>query len=478
MNNKALSNFIWRFLERWGAQGVSLVVGFILAKILAPEVYGTIALITVFISLLQVFVDSGLGIALIQKKEADDLDFSSVFWFNVFSCIILYILIFCAAPIISAFYNKTDLTLYIRVLGLMILISGIKNIQQAYVARNLLFKKFFFSTLGGTLGAAIVGVFMAYRGFGVWALIVQCLFNMAVDTLILWLTVGWKPKFAFSFSRFKVLFSYGWKMLFSALIDTFYNEMRSLIIGKFYSEEDLAFYTKGLQYPKYGVENINSSMNSVLLPVLSKKQDDKEAVKVATRKVIRTSSYVIWPMMVGLFVVADKFVLVLLSEKWMPAVPFLRILCFNQVLQPLQTTNLSVVKALGRSDLHLKMEIFKKCIAIIIVVCSAFCGVEMIAWGSVLYAVIASIINSYPNRVLINYSYYEQVKDISPFVFMSIIMGAIVYAVGLLPLSITWVFILQLLVGVLVYLLLSVISKIDTFEYLISILKKSFSKSR
>lgn len=465
MDNKVFSNFIWRFLERWGAQGVTLIVGIVLARILDPEVYGTIALVTVFTTLLQVFVDSGLGTALIQKKDADDLDFSSVFWFNIVICLALYLLMFFSAPAISSFYKRADLVPVIRVLSITLIISGIKNIQQAYVSRNMIFKKFFFATLGGTIVAAIAGIIMAYYGFGVWALVSQYLLNATVDTIILWVTVKWRPKFMFSFERFKVLYSYGWKMLVSSLIDTTYNQLRSLIIGKYYTGEDLAYYSKGGQFPEYAVQNINASMNSVLLPVLSNRQDDVKAVKSAARKVIRFSSFVIWPMMIGLCVVADNFIIILLTEKWLPAVIFLRILCFVQVFQPLQTTNLSVIKALGRADMHLKLEIIKKTIAIAIVVISSFFGVKAIAVGSVLYAIIATIINSFPNRKLIQYSYLEQIKDIFPFIWMSVVMGIVVYYIGLIPLSVGFVFILQIISGIFVYLFLSFVIRIDTLTY-------------
>ncbi len=478
MENKVFSSFLWRFFERWGAQGVTLIVGIILARILNPDVYGTIALVTVFTTLLQVFVDSGLGTALIQKKDADDLDFSSVFWFNLGMCVCLYVALFFSAPAISLFFNKQDQNLQqvIRVLGLTLVISGVKNIQQAYVSRHMLFRKFFFATLGGTIGAAIIGIVMAYMGFGVWALVCQYLFNTLVDTIILWVTVKWRPKFMFSIQRFRKLFSYGWKMLLSSLVNTVYNELRSLIIGKFYSSEDLAYYTKGAQFPKYGVENINASMNSVLLPVLSQRQDDVIAVKVATRKTIRVSSFIIWPLMVGLCMVADKFVILLLTEKWLPSVLFLRILCFNQVLQPLQTTNLSVIKAMGRADMHLKIEIIKKLIAFLIVIVSALFGVEMIAIGSVVYAVIASFINAYPNKKLINYSYSEQIKDIFPFVWMSGIMGIVVYVMGYLPIPMIIVFFIQIVVGIIVYFALARITNSDVLNYSVSVLKTLFTQ--
>ena len=236
-------------MERFGAQGVTLIISIVLARLLDPAVYGTIALVTVFTSLLHVFIDSGLGTALIQKKDADDLDFSSVFFFNMGMCVLLYGGLFFAAPWIAAFYNLPELTAIVRVLGLTLVISGIKNIQQAYVSRHMMFKKFFFATLGGTIGAAVVGIVMAYLGYGVWALVGQYLFNVIVDTIVLWATVRWRPKLMFSFARLKSLLGFGSKLLGVSLITTVYNDIRQILIGKLYTTSDLAFYNKAKQFP-------------------------------------------------------------------------------------------------------------------------------------------------------------------------------------------------------------------------------------
>ncbi|MCR5296712.1 MAG: lipopolysaccharide biosynthesis protein, partial [Clostridiales bacterium] len=283
-----MKNFLWRLAERVGAQGVKLLVELVLARILMPEEYGLIAMVTVFITVFNVFVDSGLGNALIQKKNADDLDFSSVFWFNVTLCVALYGLLYLISPAIANFYQRQELCLVLRVLGLQIVISGVKNVYQAYVSRTMQFRKFFFATLGGTLGAAAIGIAMAYRGFGVWALVAQQLFNVLTDTVILCLTVKWRPKKAFSFERLKGLLSYGWKLLLSALLDTVYNEARSLIIGKKYTSEDLAFYNRGEQFPQVITANVNTSIDSVLLPTMSREQDERTRVRAMTRRAIMT----------------------------------------------------------------------------------------------------------------------------------------------------------------------------------------------
>ena len=314
-NKRVIINFLWRFAERCGAQLVTFLVSLILARLLEPEVYGTIALVTVLITILNVFIDSGMANALIQKKDADDLDFSSMFYFNIAVCCLLYLLMFLAAPLIAAFYEIPELTPVVRVLSLTLIISGLKNVQQAYVSRTMQFKRFFFATLGGTVGAAVVGILMAYRGLGIWALVAQQLFNTAVDTLVLWITVRWRPRRVFSFERLKGLLSYGWKLLVSALLDTVYNNIRQLIIGKLYTSADLAYFNRGKQFPNLFITNVNSSIDSILLPTMSREQDDKSRMKDLTRRAIKTSTYIMAPLMVGLACCAVPLIRFLLTDK-------------------------------------------------------------------------------------------------------------------------------------------------------------------
>ena len=366
IKNKTVSGLIWRFMERCGAQGVNFVVSIILARLLAPELYGTIALITVFTAILEIFVDSGMGNALIQKKDADDVDFSSVFYFNMLMCVVLYGVMFISAPYIAKFYKDSELTPIVRVMSLVLIISGLKNVQQAYVSRTMQFKRFFFATLGGTIVAAVVGIWMAYEGYGVWALVAQNLVNKVIDTTVLWFTVKWRPKLLFSIKRLKGLVSYGWKLLASSLLDTVYNNLRQLIIGKLYSSSDLAFYNRGKQFPNFVITNINTSIDSVLFPAMSSQQDDTERVRSMTRRSIKISSYIMWPLMMGLAFTATSIVSLVLTDKWLPCVPFLRIFCFVYVFFPIHTANLNAIKAMGRSDLFLKLEVIKKVIGLIV----------------------------------------------------------------------------------------------------------------
>lgn len=471
-----ISNLVWRFAERCGAQLVSFIVSIVLARILAPEDYGTIALVTVFTAILQVFVDSGLGTALIQKKDADEIDFSSVFYFNFVVCLILYLGMFAAAPFIADFYGDVTLVPVIRILSLTIVISGVKGIQQAYVSRNMLFKRFFFSTIGGTIFSAVLGIAMAYAGFGIWSLVAQQLSNTFIDTLILWITVRWRPTKSFSWTRLKYLLSFGWKLLVSSLLDTAYNNLRNLIIGKMYSSSDLAFYNQGDKFPKVIVTNINASIDSVLLPTMSSAQDDKERVKQMTRRAIKTSTYVMAPLMMGLAFCAEPIVSLVLTDKWLPCVPFLRIFCTTYMFWPVHTANLNAINAMGRSDWFLRLEIIKKIMGMTILLSTMWFGVMAMAYSLLLSSVLSQIINSWPNRKLLGYGYLEQVRDFAPGILLAVIMGICVYFISFLHLPTIVTLLIQFIVGAAIYIGVSAILKLEEFEYLLGMVKSFLKK--
>ncbi len=476
-SSSIISNFIWRFLERCGAQIVSLVISIILARLIAPEVYGSIALVTVFITLLQVFVDSGLGVSLIQKKDADDVDFSTVFYFNLAMCIFIYAVVFICAPFVASFYNDASLTPVIRVLSLTLIASGIRSVQQAYVSKNMLFKRFFFSTIGGTLFSAVVGVIMAYKGFGIWALVMQHLLNSVVNTLILWATVSWRPKLCFSFKRLKGLFSFGWKILVSSLIDTVYRDIRQLIIGKFYSSSDLAFYNKGNQFPQLIVNNVNISIDSVLLPTMSKVQDERSLVKEITRRSIKTSTYIIAPLMIGLACLSSTVIELLLTKIWLPAVPYLMVFCITYLFYPIHTANLNAIKALGKSDYYLKLEILKKVLGCLVLLITVWYGPFVMCASGIFTSFLSQVINSWPNKKLLGYSLAEQYKDIAPALIISLIMGVLVWTLGaILSLPLILELIIQVVLGAVIYISLSVLFKLDAFYFVFNTLKGFIKK--
>ena len=475
--NKVFSNLIWRFSERIGAKLISVVVNLILARILAPELYGTVAIVLVFTEILQVFVESGFGTALIQKKDADDLDFSSVFFFNLAMSVLLYVLLFAFAPLISRLYGRPELLKIIRVVGLILIIAGVRNVQQAYVSRNMLFKRFFFSTLGGTVVSAVVGIFMAVKGFGVWAYVTQYLLNNLVGTLILWFTVKWRPVARFSLERLKGLFSYGWKLLVSSLLNIVSDKLRPLIIGYRFSPADLSFYNEGLLFPNLIVDNVNSSIDSVLLPALSQQQDSAEQVKTMTRRAIQISSYIMWPLMIGLFVCAEPLVSLLLGQDWLPCVPFVRIFSLYYALFPIHTANLNAIKAMGRSDIFLRLEIVKRVLDLVFVVSTVFIGVRAMAYGLLIQGVLCLFINSYPNRKLCGYAFSQQLRDIIPAFLLAAAMGLLFWLISLAGFGSLVTLILQVLTGAVFYIAASVILKLDTFNYLLGIAKQMLHRA-
>lgn len=476
--SKVFSNFIWRFAERCGAQLVTFIVSIVLARILMPDDYGTIALVTVFTTIMQVFVDSGLSTALIQKKDADDLDFSSVFYFNFIVCILLYLVMFFAAPLIASFYDIPELVSVVRVISLTIVISGVKGVQQSYVSRNMLFKRFFYATLGGTIFSAFLGIAMAYAGCGVWAIVAQQLSNTAIDTLILWITVKWRPKLMFSWKRLKALLGFGWKLLCSALLDTVYNNLRSLIIGKVYSSADLAYYNEGKKFPNFIVTNINTSIDSVLLPAMSNEQDDKTRVKKMTRRSIMISCYIMAPLMIGLVCCAKNIVVLVLTEKWLPCVFYLQIFCITYMFYPIHTVNLNAIKAMGRSDLFLKLEICKKVVGLALLFATVFISVKAMTYSLLVSTLFSMMINAWPNKELLHYSFLEQMKDIMPSILLAVGMGACVYAIGLLHLPTLPLLVIQIFCGGGIYLLGSKLLKLEPFVYLIGIIAPILKKRK
>lgn len=450
---------------------MSFLVSIVLARLLAPEDYGVIALVTVFTSILQVFVDSGLGTALVQKKNADEADFSSVFYFNILVCLTLYGGMFVAAPAIAKFYDNPIYVPLVRVLSLTLVISGLKNIQQAYVYRHMIFKRFFFSTLGGTIASAILGIVMAYAGFGVWALAAQYVSNTAIDTLILWITVPWRPKKKFSWTKLKSLLSYGWKLLVSALLDTGYTSLWNLLIGKVYSSADLSFYDQGSKYPKAIIGTISNSIDSVLLPTMSIVQDDRAQIKSMTRRSIVTSVYVMAPLMMGLAGCAEPLVSLILTDKWLPCVPYMRIFCITYMFWPVHSANLNAIKAMGRSDLFLRLEILKKIIGIGLLLCTMRISVMAMACSLLISSVTSQIINSYPNWKLLNYRYLEQLRDILPSILLAVIMAVAVGAVPLLGYGNVLTLCIQIPLGAVIYVAGSAIFRLESFRYLVNMIE-------
>jgi teichuronic acid exporter len=475
--SEVLSSLFWKFMERGGTQGIQFIVQIVLARLLLPEDFGTIALITIFITVSNVFVQSGFNTALIQKKNTIEADFTSVFYLSMFISILLFLIIFVTAPIIAAFYEMPKLILVLRVLSITLFFGAFNSVQNAVVARNMQFKKLFLSSLGAMIVSGLVGILMAYAGFGVWSLVAYQLINQLLITVILWFTVNWRPKLLFSFDRIQGLFSYGWKLLVSSLIDTLYQNLQSLIIGKMYNPAMLGFYNRGNQFPALIVSNINGSIQSVMLPALSAQQENQQRVKDMVRRSIVTSSFLIFPLMVGLAVVAEPLIIILLTEKWLPAVPFLQISCFSYALWPIHTANLQAINALGRSDIFLKLEIMKKIIGLLILGLTLFYGVYAIALGGAISGVISSFINAYPNRKLLNYSFKEQWKDVMPSLLLSLVMGGGAYTIQWFGMSVSLTLVMQVCFSAIIYFGMAKIFNLECFRYLIVTIKQMVMKN-
>lgn len=469
--NKVISSLIWKFLERGGVQGVQFVLSIILARLVTPEDYGVIAILLVFIQIATVFIQSGFNTALIQKKESDDLDFSSIFYLSLFVAGILYVGLFFSSPFVARFYKSESLTKLLRVISLTLFFGAINSVQNAYVSKTMQFRRFFFSSMGAVIGSGVVGIVMAYKGFGVWALVAQQLVRDFLICIILWFTVKWRPKFIFSFARVKTLFSFGWKLLVSGLLDTVFRNIYNLIVGRIYDKETLGYFNRGHQFPQVIATNLDGSIQSVMLPTLSSHNDDVAEVKRITRRSISMSAFVLMPCMFGLAAVAEPLVRVLLTDKWLPCVPFLQLACISYAIYPIQTANLTGINALGRSDVFLKLEIIKKIITILNIVITIPLGIYAMAIGQVISAFIASFINAWPNKKLMNYTYFEQWKDLMPSFLCSIVMAVGVWALHFIPLSSIILLLLQIIFGIGIYILLCKIFKIETFSYFINTIR-------
>ena len=467
---EVVANFSWRYIEKFGSQVVGFIVSIVLARLMAPEAFGVVAIMGIFTTFLYVFVDSGFGNALIQKKDADNVDFSSVFYFNVVMCCVLYTLLFLVAPYIAVFYDNDQLTSLIRVASLTLIISGLRNVQQAYVSKNMLFKKFFIASSIALCVSAFLGVFFAYKGFGAWSIVIQQLSNTAICTLLLWFIVRWRPSFVFSLKRLGILFSYGGKLLAASLLDTLTSEIRSLLIGKVYTPADLAFYDRGKMFPYALISGMNMSLNSVIFPVLSHSQDNASDIKLIIRRTISLSLFFIIPIMVWLSVSAESIVLVLLTEKWLPCVIFLQILCLDSMFWPVISTLDNSIKSIGRSDIYLKIVFIEKVITICLLVISVYIDITMVAISSVVATFFRFVIMAYISHRMNHYKYSEQLHDILYGLYPAIFVGVAVYIISLLTLSPLWTLILQVVVGGGVFVCYGIVVKNEGFTIIKNII--------
>lgn len=470
------SGVIWKFAERVFAQGVSFIVSLILARLLLPEDFGVVALVIVFIEIANVFIVSGLNSSLIQKKEINEEEISTIFYCCLILGAILYGVMFIAAPIIAWFYEQPVLTTVIRVFALRLPIASIQQVPSALLSRELAFKKFFFSTSIGTVISAVVGIGMALGGYGVWALVAQSLVAALSDAVILSIVAKWRPKKMFSLKVAAPLLSYGSKIMAADVIGTVFNNLSSMIIGRKYTSSDLAYYTKGKNLPYMFRNNIYTTLISVMFPVMSKVGDDFEEVKAVARRSIRMLAYVIFPMMVGMICVSEELVIVLYTEKWIAMVPFITIVCIECMISIIPTIALQTLKATGYSGIILKLEFIKKPLLLASILISLNFGVKAVAWTLPINTVIELVLNSIFSAKVIKYGLIEQIKDVLCPLFLSLGMSVAIYFTSLLNIHVILGLVLNITVGIVAYIALSAIFKVEEFKVLLGFVKSKLRK--
>jgi O-antigen/teichoic acid export membrane protein len=478
--NKTISGVIWKAMESGGNQFVKLVISVVLARLLDPENYTTLALLQIFVIFAETLIKRGFATALLQRKDADNVDFSSALWLMLSLAVVFYGVLFFSAPTIAGYYKQPLIIPALRIVSLTLFSGAFNSVQGAIIQRKLEFRKFCMSTLATTLVSGSVALYLAYSGYGVWALVAQQMINSFLNVLILWLLDRWKPALVFSLRRTQELFSFGWKILISSLMDTGYNSLSSLVIGKRYIGDSLAFYNRGRTYPDLMATNLTSIALAVLFPAYAAHQDDASRVRGMVRKTNRSTALMIFPMMAGLAAIATPFVRVLLTEKWLPAVPYLQLMCIVSALYPVEATDLQAMNALGRSDLYLKTEIIKKVFGILALVVSvfAFNTPIAIAGAVVLTAVFSMIVTMVVMKQLFAYRWRDQLWDMTPPILLSTVMWGVVYALSLIPMAELPLLIIQIVCGIAVYLGLAVLLRLESFTYLWTSMKSYFTKNR
>lgn len=473
LRSRAIGGAVWVFAEKFGAQFANLIVSIVLARLLLPEDYSTIGVVTIFFAFCNVFITGGLNTALIQKKNADPEDYSTILHISMGIAGLFYLLIFFLAPWIAGLYEQEILIPVFRVMGVLLFLNSFRSVLTAYVSNTLRFKLFFYSTIVSLAISAPVGILMAYEGFGVWALVTQQIVSAVVATAVLFFSSRFRILFVVSYARFVSLFRYGWKIFATSVIGVAYEEASPLIIGLRFETTDLSYYTKGRSFPALLNTTITGTMATVLFPVMAKVQDDKGLVLRATRRYIRLASYIVFPMMVGFFAVSENFVRVVLTEKWIAAVPYIQIFCISYMFNIIQTGNLEAIKAVGRSDISLILEIIKKSLyAVVIVLFVVFADSPIaLAISAIVCTAIATLVNTFPNRKLLGYRYGLQAIDLLPNLVLAGIMGVCVWGMSFIDIAPVVLLVLQILGGAAVYLLLSVVTRNENFKYFVATVK-------
>lgn len=477
LKNKTIHGILWSAVDSFAAQGITFLVGIVLARLLSPAEFGLVGMITVFIAVSESFINSGFSQALIRKKNCTETDYSTVFYFNLLTGILFFIILFFSGPLISSFFKEPQLNLLVKVLALVLIIDSLTMIQRTTLTKRIDFKLQTRITVISALTGGVVGIWMAFAGYGVWSLVFKTLSQRAMNSLLLWIWNRWRPLLVFSIQSFRELFAFGSRLLVSGLIDTLYRNIYYLVIGKYFSAQELGYYTRAQQFNDLPSANLTGIMSRVTYPVLAQLQADPEKLKSGYKKMIKSIMLISMVLMAGLAAVAEPMIITLIGEKWRPAIIYLQLLTFVGMMYPLHALNLNMLQVQGRSDLYLRLEIIKKLIAIPIIVIGVFFGIKVMILGMWVNTLIAYYLNSYWSGRMINYPMREQVNDIMPGFGIALAMGTAVMLAGwLLPVSFPVKLIIQLILGAIFSLFLCEFFKPEAYLELRQIVLKNLLK--
>ncbi|MGY3055264.1 teichuronic acid exporter [Pedobacter sp. UYEF25] len=427
LRKQAVSGMIWTYTQQFSTQILAFGVSVVLARLLSPAEFGLIGMLAIFMGIGNALVEGGLTSSLIRSKEVTEKDYSTVFVFNLIGSIIIYGIIYLSAPWISDFYKQPKLTGITRVYALTFIFSAFGTVQNTILSRELKFKKQALISLPALIIGSLVGLVLAYLGYGVWALVYYALVNSLFTTLILWISSNWKPTLSFEKKLFDIHFHYGYKLTLSSVLDTIFTNAYQIVIGRFYSAAQVGFYTRANSLMMLPVGNVSTALNKVIFPLFAKVQDDLPRFRTAYKQIMQIVLFVITPIIVIMAIEAKPLVIFLFTEKWLPIVPIFQIICFTGILYPIHLYNLLVLQVTGRTDLFLKLEIVKKIILSIIIFVSFFYGFYALLWGQLLFSIIALLINTYFAGKMLDYKIGQQVADILPIFALAILMGVAVY---------------------------------------------------
>jgi teichuronic acid exporter len=476
LKSKTIDGVLWGVLEKFGNQIIQFVIGLALARLLLPEDYGLIGMTMIFIAFSQAFIEGGFTTALIRKKDASNGDFSTVFWFNLFVSVFFYVAIYVSAPLISKFYNEPKLLLITRLIGLNLILNAVGIVQRTILIKRFDFKAQAKIHLTSILLSGLVGIAAAKNGYGVWALVASNILKNLLMVVFYWLNTSWKPSFEFSTSLFKSLFKFSSRLMISSILNNISENLYSLVIGKLFSSKSLGFFTRAQQFQQLPVSGVYGAINSVCLPLFSQVQDDHIKLREYYSKVIKLTSFVIFPVMGIIAVLSDDIIVTLLTEKWLPSSPLIKILCIIGAFYPIHAINLDILKVKGRSDLFLKLEVIKQALNFFMIwICYRY-DVIGLAWGMVCLNILCLYLNTYFSKALINYSFFNQMRDMSLFGISTVIM---LFLLQLLKSTISSPTISTMLIplfGLVTYAFVSYILKIPEFNTVIEIAKSLKSK--